>query len=112
MAGAAAKRDWAQIIRARLAGSTPRHEVSEWRVPGLFEPIDQSQQRWFPQDPVPAAVLMPLVERRELTVLFTQRDTLDLAYVRGLLGAVDEAEDRAGLLPRFEQLLNEPPGSY
>jgi 8-oxo-dGTP pyrophosphatase MutT (NUDIX family) len=75
LAGAAANRDWAQIIRARLAGSSPRHEVSEWLVPGLFEPIEESQRRLLPQHPVPAAVLMPLVERRELTVLFTQRAT-------------------------------------
>ena len=75
MAGATAKRDWAQIVRARLAGSTPRHDVSEWLVPGMFEPITASQRHLLPQEPVPAAVLMPLVERPELTVLFTQRAT-------------------------------------
>ncbi len=45
-------------------------------------------------------------------VLFTQRATIDLAYVRRLLGALDEAEDRADLLPRLERLLKEPRGNY
>jgi 8-oxo-dGTP pyrophosphatase MutT (NUDIX family) len=72
-AGAARQRDWARIIRERLAGSQPRHDPSEWLVPGVWGPIDPSQQRFYPRDPVPAAVLMPLVERPELTMLFTQR---------------------------------------
>lgn len=42
-------------------------------MPGRFEP--GNQRRSFPRDPLPAAVLIPLVERRELTVLFTQRGT-------------------------------------
>lgn len=120
LAGAAASRDWAQTIRARLAGSTPRHEVSEWLVPGLFEPIDQSQQRWFPQDPVPAAVLMPLVERRELTVLFTQRATQlrnhagQISFPGGRIESADgspvaaalrEAREEIGLAERFVSII-------
>ena len=49
--------------------------MSDWLVPGLWGPIDPSQRRFFPRDPVPAAVLMPLIERPELTMLFTQRAT-------------------------------------
>jgi hypothetical protein len=45
-------------------------------------------------------------------VLFTQRRTLDLKHVRKLLAELDAAEDRSELLPRFERLLAEPPGSY
>jgi len=45
-------------------------------------------------------------------VIFTQRNTLDVKHVRRLLGELDAAEDRSELLPRFEQLLAEPPGSY
>ena len=33
-------RDWARLIRARLAGSVPRHGREEWMVPGLFQPGD------------------------------------------------------------------------
>jgi 8-oxo-dGTP pyrophosphatase MutT (NUDIX family) len=68
-----APRDWAQIIRARLAGSVPRHAPEDWLIPGLWEPGSDAYQRFFPREPVPAAVLIPLVERHELTMLFTQR---------------------------------------
>jgi 8-oxo-dGTP pyrophosphatase MutT (NUDIX family) len=120
LAGAAANRDWAQIIRARLAGSSPRHEVSEWLVPGLFEPIEDSQRRLLPQDPVPAAVLMPLVERRELTVLFTQRATQlrnhagQISFPGGRIedgddspvaAALREAREEIGLAERFVSVI-------
>ena len=37
---AGAHRDWASIIRRRLAGTTPRHAPEEWMIPGRFEPGD------------------------------------------------------------------------
>lgn len=40
-------------------------------------------------------------------VLGAQGESLDLTYVRGLLGQLDEAEDRADLLPTLERLLGE-----
>ena len=70
-----ARRDWAQIVRARLAGTQPRHALEDWLIPGLWEPASAAYRKFFPRDPVPAAVLMPLVERPEVTVLFTQRAT-------------------------------------
>ena len=120
MAGAAAKRDWAQIIRTRLAGSTPRHEVSDWLVPGMFEPMTASQRRLLPPDPVPAAVLIPLVERPELTVLFTQRATqlrnhagqisfpggrIESADGSPLAAALREAREEIGLTERFVSVI-------
>jgi 8-oxo-dGTP pyrophosphatase MutT (NUDIX family) len=67
------ERDWAAIIRARLAGSQPRHEIEEWRVPGLSAADSQQYRGYFPANARPAAVLVPLVERPALTVLLTQR---------------------------------------
>ena len=72
-APAPAQRDWARIIRERLAGTQPRHAREDWLVPGRFEPGGHLGS--FPREPVPAAVLVPLVERHELTMLFTQRAT-------------------------------------
>ena len=72
-AAAAAHRDWASIIRARLAGTGPRHAREDWLSPGLFEPDDG--RRLLPREPVPAAVLIPLVTRPDLMVLLTQRAT-------------------------------------
>ena len=71
----AAHRDWASIIRARLAGTVPRHAREDWLTPGLFEPGDGRRRLLLPREPVPAAVLIPLVERSVLNVLFTQRAT-------------------------------------
>jgi len=103
-AGAAAPRDWARIIRERLAGSRPRHDVSEWLVPGVWGPIDPSQRRFYPRDPVPAAVLVPLIERPELTILFTQRapdlrnHAGQISFPGGRIESRDEGSPRAAAL--------------
>ena len=55
-------RDWAALIRARLAGSQPRHRVEEWLAPGLSAAATAAYRSYFPKNPVPAAVLVPLVE--------------------------------------------------
>ena len=63
----------ARILR-RFAGSTPHHELADWRLLGIDAEGSRRLARHFPADPVPAAVLMPLVDRPEgLTVLLTQR---------------------------------------
>ncbi|MGH8220050.1 MAG: NUDIX hydrolase, partial [Steroidobacteraceae bacterium] len=68
--------DWRHRIRERLAGTAPRHDPSEWLIPGL--PLEESRKlrEFFPLDPVPAAVLVPIVDHvQQLTVLLTQRAT-------------------------------------
>jgi 8-oxo-dGTP pyrophosphatase MutT (NUDIX family) len=72
---AAARPEWARIIRSKLAGTVPRHDPKDWVVPGRAQPVSEGQRRLFPHEPIPAAVLIPLVERAELTALFTQRAT-------------------------------------
>ena len=63
----------ARILR-RFEGSQPRHELADWRLLGVDAERSRRLQRHFPADPVPAAVLVALVDRPEgLTVLLTQR---------------------------------------
>jgi 8-oxo-dGTP pyrophosphatase MutT (NUDIX family) len=70
---ATGKRDWAAIIRAKLAGSAPRHEAEDWILPGLSAADSEIYRRSLPAAPTPAAVLIPLVERERPTVLLTER---------------------------------------
>ena len=80
-AGGAAARlpppvDWPARIRARLAGTQPRHEASDWLVPALTAVESRAFRPFFPANPIPAAVLIPIVEHPgEPTVLLTQRAT-------------------------------------
>jgi 8-oxo-dGTP pyrophosphatase MutT (NUDIX family) len=63
-------------VRTALAGSQPRHAREDWLLPGLTAAESQQYRAYFPADPRPAAVLVPLVEREpEPTVLLTQRAT-------------------------------------
>jgi 8-oxo-dGTP pyrophosphatase MutT (NUDIX family) len=66
--------DWRARIEARLANTQPRHAVEHWLPPGSSLQERQSLRAYLPTAPTPAAVLVPLVERKdELTVLLTQR---------------------------------------
>jgi 8-oxo-dGTP pyrophosphatase MutT (NUDIX family) len=61
-------------ILQRFAGSQPAHELADWRLLGVNADMSRKLSKHFPQDPVPAAVLFPLVDRPEgLSVLLTQR---------------------------------------
>jgi 8-oxo-dGTP pyrophosphatase MutT (NUDIX family) len=63
----------ARILR-RFAGSAPRHEPTDWHLLGVSAERRHKFARHFPENPVPAAVLMPIVDRPEgLTMLLTQR---------------------------------------
>ena len=66
--------DWRARIEARLANTRPRHAMDDWLTPGLSVRESRALQAYYPAAPIPAAVLVPLIERDdELTVLLTQR---------------------------------------
>jgi 8-oxo-dGTP pyrophosphatase MutT (NUDIX family) len=103
-----AHRDWATIIRTRLAGSAPRHAREDWLIPGLFE--SGEGRRLLPREPVPAAVLMPLVERADLTVLLTQRATQlrnhagQISFPGGRIEPADRGPAEAALREAREEI--------
>lgn len=64
-----------RILR-RFAGSAPRHEPTDWHLLGVSAERRLKLTRHFPENPVPAAVLMPIVDRPEgMTMLLTQRSS-------------------------------------
>jgi 8-oxo-dGTP pyrophosphatase MutT (NUDIX family) len=108
--GQSAPRDWAAIIRARLAGTEPHHRIEEWRVPGLSAADSQKFRQHFPLEPLPAAVLVPLVQRSELTVLLTQRATQlrnhagQISFPGGRIEAHDAGPREAALREAHEEI--------
>ncbi len=113
--------DWRARVRASLAGSQPRHSPEDWLLPGLTAEESQRYRMYFPVDPKPAAVLVPLVEREpEPTVLLTQRATQlrnhsgQISFPGGRIepfdagpaaAALREAREEIGLDERFVSIV-------
>jgi 8-oxo-dGTP pyrophosphatase MutT (NUDIX family) len=110
----APERDWAAIIRARLQGSQPHHELEQWRVPGLSAADSEKFRAYFPADARPAAVLVPLVERPALSVLLTQRATQlrnhagQISFPGGRIESYDADAEAAALREAHEEIGLEP----
>jgi 8-oxo-dGTP pyrophosphatase MutT (NUDIX family) len=107
-------------ILQRFAGSEPRHEITDWRMLGVDAERSRKLAKHFPPDPVPAAVLMPLIDRPEgLTILLTQRASqlarhaAQISFPGGRLesddasvasAALRETQEEIGLDPRRVQV--------
>lgn len=107
--------DWGRRVRECLAGSIPRHDPSEWLIPGLTAEESRKYREFFPVDPIPAAVLVPIVERApDLTVLLTQRATQlrhhagQVSFPGGRLESLDEGPRAAALREAREEIGLDP----
>ncbi|HEY4214909.1 MAG TPA: CoA pyrophosphatase [Steroidobacteraceae bacterium] len=103
--------DWRVRVRERLAGSRPQHSREGWLVPGLTAAESHHYLKYFPLDPIPAAVLVPLVEREpEPTVLLTQRASQlknhagQISFPGGRVEPTDESEAAAALREAREEI--------
>jgi 8-oxo-dGTP pyrophosphatase MutT (NUDIX family) len=103
-----------RILR-RFAGTQPKHELADWRVLGVDAERSQRLVRHFPKDPVPAAVLFPLVDRPAgMTVLLTQRASqmarhaAQIAFPGGRVDATDADVASAALREAQEEIGLEP----
>ena len=108
-----------RILR-RFIGTQPQHELTDWRVLGVDAERSQRLARHFPSNPVPAAVLFPLVDRPGgMTVLLTQRASqlarhaAQIAFPGGRVDDTDadvagaalrEAQEEIGLEPARVQV--------
>ncbi len=103
--------DWRERVRTALAGSQPRHAPEDWLLPGLTAAESQQYREYFPADPRPAAVLVPLVEREpDPTVLLTQRATQlrnhagQISFPGGRIEASDAGPAAAALREAGEEI--------
>jgi 8-oxo-dGTP pyrophosphatase MutT (NUDIX family) len=99
-----------RIVR-RFVGSEPRHEITDWHLLGVDTERLKRMQRHFPVDPVPAAVLVPFVDRPEgLTLLLTQRASqmskhaAQIAFPGGRLDPTDVDVASAALREAHEEI--------
>jgi 8-oxo-dGTP pyrophosphatase MutT (NUDIX family) len=103
--------DWRARIRERLAGTQPVHGQEHWLVPGRDAEQSREFLEYFPASPVPAAVLVPLVEREhDLTVLLTQRATQlknhagQISFPGGRIELSDDGPREAALREAYEEI--------
>lgn len=103
--------DWRARIETRLANTRPRHAAEDWLTPGLSLQESRALQAYLPVAPIPAAVLVPLVERPdELTVLLTQRASQlknhagQISFPGGRIEPEDAGPREAALREAYEEI--------
>ncbi|MEO7773571.1 MAG: CoA pyrophosphatase [Steroidobacteraceae bacterium] len=68
--------NWRGRILDRLAGTKPSHDAAHSRIAGVSSKYDAMFREMYPDTAVPAAVLVPIIERESgCTVLLTVRAT-------------------------------------
>ena len=107
--------DWRARIRERLTGTQPLHGQEHWLVPGRNAEQSRELMRHFSVSPVPAAVLVPLIEREDdLTVLLTQRATQlknhagQVSFPGGRVELIDDGPREAALREAREEIGLDP----
>ena len=107
-------RDWPAIIRSKLAGTTPRHDAADWILPGMSAADSEIYRQALPASPIPAAVLVPLVERARPTVLLTERSAGlrthagQVSFPGGHIEATDPSPAAAALREAHEEIGLDP----
>jgi 8-oxo-dGTP pyrophosphatase MutT (NUDIX family) len=103
--------DWGPRIRQCMSGTSPVHERERWLIPGLTLAQSQALMHHFPPSPVPAAVLVPLIERDgALTMLLTERATQlknhagQISFPGGRLEPEDDGPRAAALREAYEEV--------
>ncbi len=102
--------DWRARVRDTLRDSQPRHDPESWLFPGLTAEESRQYRDYFPPAPTAAAVLIPLVERTEPTVLLTQRATQlrnhagQISFPGGRIEATDSGPASAALREAREEV--------
>lgn len=104
-------RDWRARIESRLANTRPRHAMEDWLTPGQSLQESRALHAYFPTAPIPAAVLVPLIEREdELTVLLTQRASQlknhagQISFPGGRIEPEDAGPSEAALREAHEEI--------
>ena len=112
--------EWRRRIEARLLHSQPATDLREALAGGIAPQFSSQFRQFYPASPVPAAVLVPIVERDEgPTILLTQRSAqlknhagqisfpggrIESSDAGPLDAALRETEEEIGLTRDFVQV--------
>jgi 8-oxo-dGTP pyrophosphatase MutT (NUDIX family) len=103
-----------RILR-RFENTQPHLELADWRALGVDTERSRRFDRHVPRDPVPAAVLVPLIDRPEgLTVLLTHRATQlarhsgQISFPGGRVDPTDRSVAEAALREAREEVGLDP----